>query len=60
MVIIKVDTGFSGATHQLDTGLTVKEWEALGDKFKNEYLNDAVAERIEAYAVDEDTNKILS
>jgi len=59
MVIIKIDTGFAGGIHEQDTGLDVNEWEALDSKCKHEYLQGAINDFIETYAVDEDTDKIL-
>lgn len=53
-VIIKVETGFVGAVHEEDTGLTVEEWKDLDDGGKNEYLQGAIDDTIESYAVDED------
>ena len=53
-VIIKVDTGFVGAIHEEDTGLTVKEWNDLDSDGKYEYLRGAINDNIESYAVDED------
>ena len=53
-VIIKVDTGFVGGIHEEDTGLTIDEWNDLDDNGKNEYLQGAIDDNIESYAVDED------
>ena len=44
MIVIKVNTGFSGAVHEVDTGLTQQEWDDLSDKEKNEMLNEAIFE----------------
>ena len=53
-VIIKVNTGFVGGIHEEYTGLSVEEWMALSDAEKNEYLQGAIDDHIESYAVDED------
>lgn len=53
-VIIKVDTGFVGAVHEEDTGLSVDEWNDLDESAKNEYLQGAIDDNICSYAVDED------
>jgi len=50
-VIIRVDTGFVGATHEEDTGLSVDEWNELDDSGKSEYLQGAIDDNIESYAV---------
>lgn len=57
-VIIKIDTGFSGATHEEYTHLTVEEWKALSKSERNEWINEAISEVISAYAEDEDGNTI--
>lgn len=54
MVIIKIDTGFVNAVHEVDTGLNVSEWELLSENAKEALINDAVDSHINAYAVDED------
>jgi len=54
MVIIKIDTGFVNAVHEVDTGLNVSEWELLSENTKERLISDAVDSHINAYAVDED------
>ena len=56
-VIIKVDTGFCGAIHEEDTGLTVEEWKSLSDGSKNEYLKGSISDNISSYAVDGDNEE---
>jgi hypothetical protein len=53
-VIIKVDTGFVGGTHEEDTGLSVEEWGELSRGEKNQWLEQAVWDRICVHAEDED------
>lgn len=57
-VIIKVDTGFSGAVHEEDTGLSISEWGKLTYEMKLEYYQWAIEENIEVYTVDENDNII--
>ncbi len=57
-VIIKVDTGFVGGIHEDDTGLTVEEWDSLADDVKQQYIQRAINENIEAYAVNEDDEPV--
>ena len=58
-VIIKIDTGFVGATHEEDTGLTVEEWKALSQNEKWDWQNQAIQDHIDTYivCVDEDGNE---
>ena len=52
-VTIKVDTGFVGAIHEMETDLTVEEWKELTDNERHEIRMEAINENIDAYAVDE-------
>lgn len=54
MVVIKIDTGFVNAIHEVHTGLSVAEWEAFSEKAREMLIDDAVSRHIEAYAVDEE------
>jgi len=58
-VIIKIDTGFAGAIHEIDTDLSVEEWQKLSDKIKRSWLVDTAWDYIESYPVDEETDNII-
>tara|TARA_R110002096_G_C14286825_1_gene697111 strand:- start:180 stop:368 length:189 start_codon:yes stop_codon:yes gene_type:complete len=53
-VIIKVDTGFVGATHECETDLSVDEWNALTNKERNDWKLEVIHDYIDVFAVDED------
>lgn len=59
-VIIKVDTGFVGAVHEEDTQMSIKEWNALSDEDKRQWMNDCLHENIGVYAVDEETGEEIT
>ena len=53
-VIIKIDTGYVGACHECDTGLTREEWSSMTEKQQHDWIETEVQNHISAYAVDED------
>lgn len=58
-VIIKINTGYVGATHECDTGLSAEEWKNLSDKERSEWIQDEVNNHIEAFAYDEENDEEL-
>lgn len=58
-VIIRCDTGFVGAVHEEDTGMTIEEWQALPEEGKNEWLKGIIEDNICSYAIDEDTEELI-
>lgn len=57
-VTIKVDTGFVGATHESDTGMSVEEWKALSHEDRMSWFQDCINDCISAYAEDEEGNSV--
>lgn len=58
-VVIRVNTGFVGAEHIEETGLSVEEWNDLSDEGKREYLQGAIDDTISSDAIDEDTDEVI-
>jgi len=58
-VIIKIDTGFVGAVHEEDTGLSIDEWNRLTSKEKDEMMQMAVVDNIEVYAVNDEDDELV-
>jgi len=58
-VVIKVETGFVGGTHEEDTGLTLEEWNVLTEHQRNQWVQDIINENISGYPVlmDDDGNE---
>jgi len=50
-VQIKVSTGYVGADHYHDTGLTVEEWENLTASEQEDWLKTAIVENVDAYPI---------
>ena len=53
-VIIKVYTGYVGATHECDTGLSIEEWNDLDNEARRSIHDDAIYSYIETSAGYED------
>lgn len=58
-IVIKIETGYVGATHEIDTGMEREEWDELPDKEKHDWITDEVWNHIDAYAIDEDTDEAV-
>ena len=59
MVVVEIDTGFVGGTHEVETGLTIDDFNSLSDKEKTETLEECVWEKIQAHFKDEGTGEIV-
>ena len=55
-VIIKVETGFVGGTHEQDTGLSVEEWQDLSEDKRNDLCDEFLHECCGSHAEDENGN----